>query len=486
MRSTITTCVLASTALFLAFSLPGSAAVLDITKPPYNAVGDGATDNTAAINKALHDAATATPKDDVIVPPGKFAHSGQINVDGVRFGGADAGMSILVATNPQSCSINLRGDGPALDNLELDCPTANKRLNCGWQTGVQVTASHYRVHGIRIGNATTPGSPSAGIICLGASFGAITGNTIFWSLADAIHMTSGSHDIVVKGNTILKAGDDMIAVVSYLNNATPCRNIIIQNNDCLGQTGGRGITVIGGDHVVIDHNRIENSSSAGIHLASESSYRTFGPANVTITNNTLKNCDTYEKDCHGSIFVYGNDLVYNGVKTHFPAKNIIIRGNTILDAHNNGIRLGDSTENVTIDHNVINGSEREGIAINIWAPRDDPNGPLNTIITGNDIANTASDGIFIGPGGRGSLIINDNALRDIGKRVPGSDAIAIDSANKGVTSLTISGNKYQNPSGYASRGFINCPLSATAAGTSADKIRSSNFTDTGKPIAAAP
>ncbi len=43
--------------------------VIDITKPPYNAVGDGKTDNTKALQQALND---CTDKDKVFVPAGVF------------------------------------------------------------------------------------------------------------------------------------------------------------------------------------------------------------------------------------------------------------------------------------------------------------------------------------------------------------------------------------------------------------------------------
>ena len=150
---------------------------IDVTKAPYNAVGDGIADCTDAINHALADAAKASPKATVRVPAGAFAHSGQLYVDGVTLSGVGTA-SVIRSTNPNSSAINLRGDGASIENLEIDCPSAATRLSCGWQTGIFVQATNFRVRDIGIGNKTTMGSPSAGILCLGASHGIISSNTI--------------------------------------------------------------------------------------------------------------------------------------------------------------------------------------------------------------------------------------------------------------------------------------------------------------------
>jgi hypothetical protein len=53
-------------------------AVIDITKPPYNAVGDGVTDNTKAFQDALHQAGEGHAGGKVFVPRGHFLISGTL------------------------------------------------------------------------------------------------------------------------------------------------------------------------------------------------------------------------------------------------------------------------------------------------------------------------------------------------------------------------------------------------------------------------
>jgi len=458
---------------------------IDITKAPYNAVGDGAADCTDAINHALADAAKASPKATVRVPAGAFAHSGQIYIDGVTLSGAGIA-SVIRSTKPNSSAINLRGDGASIENLEIDCPTAATRLSSGWQTGITVAATNFRVRGICIGNKTTMGSPSAGILCLDASHGLISGNTIWRSLADGIHMTGGSNNILVEKNTILGAGDDMIAVVSYLGNASKCHDITIRNNNCLGQTGGRGITVIGGDNVLIQNNQVENSFAAGIHAASESSYMTYGPTNVTIEGNTLKNCDTRQFDSHGSIFVYGNILTYKGQTTDQTAQNIVIRGNKIIDSHCAAIRIGSYVHGAIVENNTIDGAEYDGIGISLWPDPQPGSGSKDIVVRGNTISRTGRTGIVACNGTQGSLTIVKNTISDIGHSKGSFGAILIDSGASAINPLEIMDNAFKKPAGPSASRFVDCRISAGASGASAAEIQKTNVNKTDKPSVIAP
>ncbi|MBL0927246.1 MAG: immunoglobulin domain-containing protein [Phycisphaerales bacterium] len=65
--------------------LPADANVVVVTQPPYNAVGDGTTDNTAAFQAALNDVVGTGRV--LYVPDGQYAFSGRLNWGGVRSGG---------------------------------------------------------------------------------------------------------------------------------------------------------------------------------------------------------------------------------------------------------------------------------------------------------------------------------------------------------------------------------------------------------------
>ena len=69
--------------------------------------------------------------------------------------------------------------------------------------------------GVQVLGVTIQGGASAGIFVFGGSSVAIVGNTVEATLADGIHTTYGSTNVLVRGNTVKNTGDDLIAVVSY-------------------------------------------------------------------------------------------------------------------------------------------------------------------------------------------------------------------------------------------------------------------------------
>jgi hypothetical protein len=451
--------------------------LVDVTKPPYNAVGDGVTDCTAAINAALADAAKQSPKPIVYLPDGDFAHSNVLNDKGVVLEGSGP-KTILRATVPAMSSVMLSGDGGGVKNLTVLSP--NSKTRSSWSTSPAVTiigATHFEISGLVVGLPDhTQGVEGAAIICQSepSSDGLITGNTINNSMADAIHLTCGANHISVTHNTITGSGDDMVAVVSYFKDAMLCHDITIRDNDCLGQTGGRGITVIGGENVVIDHNRVENSMAAGIHLAAESSYMTYGPSNVTISNNVLRNCNKLSNMGHGSIFFYGNDLTYNGVRSFQPAKDIRVTGNTVYSSRCNAIRLGGYVDNVIVSGNVIDGADWDGIAINATEPGPPEKGATNVVVNGNTIRKANGNGIHVCGGTRGALTLTNNIIGDVGTSTTSRDAICIDGGADKITPLVIKGNKVSGSAESHMRNGLTCSISASAAATSEADILASN------------
>lgn len=470
---------------------PVPAGTLDITAAPYRAKGDGVSDDTAAINQALADAAAATPKKSVYAPVGTFAHSGVLRNHGVIFAGAGAG-TVFQALDPAEGALELTGVGGAIQKCTLVSPAAKNRLSSSHSAAISVNgATRFTIASVDIGARGVTGAASAGILCADrpSSHGTITRNRISSTLADGIHLTAGAKDIVVSGNTLTNIGDDMVAVVSYLKDGAVVSRVMIEGNHCVSQTNGRGISVVGGEGVTIDHNRIESSDVAGIYLASEDSYNTYAPRDVKVTNNTIRNANQKHAVTHGGIYVFGRTATVNGTPVPYLAQNITISGNTLTDTYYMGIRIGGHASAIRITGNHIRGTTAEGIAVSDTGDKSAGAGARDVVVSGNTIEATAGGGIKVFASAQGAQTITDNHLLNIGvSNNPGVDVISIDPGASGIRPLRLTGNRYDNPAGYPVRDYIHCGISASAAGTGAADIQKSNATTTvpPKPIVVSP
>lgn len=250
--------------------------VADVTVSP---AADG-SDQADALQKAF-DSLRAGQR--LVIAPGRYVvgHSLAVTVPQAVISGYGA---TLAATNPADQTIVMSGAGSTLVGVTL-AGTGTARLTTPESTKVEVTGSDVQVLGV-----TIQGGASAGIFVFGGNRIAIVGNTVRATLADGIHTTYGSTNVLVQNNTVTGTGDDLIAVVSYLGDGRLSSNVLIDHNAVSGNSWGRGITVVGGQAVTISNNTVDGvEKAAGILAAQEDSWKTYGASNVVITGNTVTN-----------------------------------------------------------------------------------------------------------------------------------------------------------------------------------------------------
>ncbi len=310
---------------------PPPTAGIDIST--YGAVGDGVTDDTAALNKAF---STAPSGSVLLIPAGKtYKHTGsvKITVAGLHL----TGSGTLLATNQLDSSLQIRAANVTIDGgMLLKFNTAGAtRQAAGWQTMIFID----HVSGATVRNITIDGSPSAGMMMYGASNYMIDTVTVQNTLADAIHSTLGSHDGIIKNPTIRNPGDDGVAVVSYLPDGVMCYNIQVISPRLYGQKWGRGFTVVGGHDVTYTDVYAEGSAGAAIYVAAEgaSSWNTYGSYNVKYLGGTLVNSNTVSSIDHGAINIF-NDQPTQKIAT-VDIENMVIQ-NTRTSASRNVAVLG--------------------------------------------------------------------------------------------------------------------------------------------------
>lgn len=350
-RSLIVRCMLAAGLLAVvadpagAQTIPGKpankSACLNITS--YGAKTNG-PDATQAIQNAIN-AAKSRAEKCVYIPAGTY-YKGRLALDGgVKLIG-DGNKSILHASDPGNHQLRLLGSGGGLYDLELHTYATARTNDNDAAVFIDFGSSNFVLDNIIVEGANGPG-----ILDYGGQYGRITRNRVYNTKADAIHNSGGAHDIYVAGNRVRNPGDDMIAVVTYQYIPNITRNILIENNDVANQPWGRGISVVGGADITVRNNKITASSDAGIYLAGEGSWATYGDSNVLVYNNYLNRTPSAHAADHGhtSVLVFSD----NGK----PMTNLAIRNNTILNAPNGAIRVDvNNPGNIACQGNTLDGA----------------------------------------------------------------------------------------------------------------------------------
>jgi Chitobiase/beta-hexosaminidase C-terminal domain/Right handed beta helix region len=301
------------------------------------AVGDGTTDNLAAIQNAFNYAAAnhciAT------VPAGTFAYSGNPNATGIAVAGAGAA-SILKPLSLTNQAIILSGSGGSISNLVM-LSAATSRLLTQQSSMVYVNnASNYYIEDVLINN-----SSSTGIISQNSSGGYILNNTIENTLADSITQTYGSHGIMIFGNRILNSGDDGVSNNSYVGDPGPVNTITVQGNTVLNNKGGRGLEVSGGANITFAGNYVDNLDGyADMYIASETEFDTQGVINVMVSGNSFLDGGPNQ----------GTAIVYNSQGAGITITSVNIEGNQFVNPGLSAIQYAGtgSETGVSVTNNI--------------------------------------------------------------------------------------------------------------------------------------
>ena len=364
------------------------ATVVDVRS--WGAVPDDGLDDTAALQRAL-DAATAGQW--LVFPAGVYQHNARlvVHTPGVVLWSEGA---TLHASNPDDQAVLLSADGAAIYNFTLTAVTTD-RLLAPWHSRIAVVDLQPRstpllgnvVQGNRVINASAPGTAgansasSAGIYVDFADGFLVAGNEVRRTLADGIHITGGARNGRVLFNTVRETGDDLIGLVSYMadgdwiNNTAAAlnaglatgrerqlvRNVLVAHNDVSGNYWGRGIAVVGGADITLSNNRIAQTTlAAGILLARDASFISWGLNNVLVQDNQISQVQTTTpaytpagwdttaaRTGHGAVevhsFVFDDERALTSLLDATSVQNIRIANSTITDAFAAGVRIGVGT-----------------------------------------------------------------------------------------------------------------------------------------------
>ena len=374
------------------------------------------TDNTSAIQLALDGLKSG---DWLVFPPGTYSISHHLIVrsHGVTLYGQGA---TIHATSPTDGAILIQGDFVAVYGFKMEQDSTN-RQSTPWSGGISVFddrgGGRRQVHGVIIQNNTIDNSAGAGIFLYKAEHFTVANNTVWRSWADGIHMTAGSMNGRVIHNTVSQTGDDMIAVVSYAGSRTPSpaamrysdwaaiengldKNIYIYGNQLSDQYWGRGISVVGGSDVTIDSNSVSRvPGGAGIYLARETAYMTFGDRNILLRKNAISQIQTaaasYDPPhknaapngtgaIEAASEISSDELSDPIYRPAFSITSIAIIANTVQSARFAGIRMGAGETGAS----QVTNADGKSLTVT-WTP-----GPVSDVIVqDNKFSNVNASGV---------------------------------------------------------------------------------------------
>lgn len=311
----------------------------NITASPYNAVGDGLTDNLTAIRNCI--TAAKSLGEDVFVPAGVFAYSGTLTLNGQTMRGV-GNASVLFSTNVSNSVVFLTGTGAVISQLRFagTRPTVRTAPFEAWRV-VASGAANFTAQNLIIESAA-----GAGIGCDNAQTGTIKDCVVTDTLGDAIHLTNKTANVTVLRNTVLRSGDDGIACVSYQAQGGYVNHITASDNTVGDNFGGRCMSVVGGTDILYENNTMfGNPNRAGLYLAQENSFASLGVKNSTFRNNTIRDCGNTAAD-HWGIMLFSDGFENNDGLT--IQRNLVLQSGSVK-----GIRVfGSFNSNITVDSNI--------------------------------------------------------------------------------------------------------------------------------------
>lgn len=314
--------VLLLTSSLLGLVLPRLTTAVTVTPLQYGAVGDGVTDDSAALQRAFTAAGVGGT---VVLPAGRvFAHRSvlKITIPQLRLTGPGS----LRATNESTSSVWVMADGVRIDNTTLSMASTTKR----WVAYEQMKLRLGRYTGISVTDVTIDGSAAAGVFVGGANKFTLTRLTVRNTRADGIQMTEGASNGTVIAPNVNRSGDDGVSVVSYKDSPL-CARITVSDAVVTDQQWGRAYAVVGGTDITWNNPSSTDSAAAAMYIAAEPSYNTLPVSNVVVTGGTFVRSNRNSTVDHGAV------LVYNG-QTGTANTDITMTNLTIINTRGTASR----------------------------------------------------------------------------------------------------------------------------------------------------
>ena len=254
------------------------------TPEQYGALGDGIADDQTALVNML----AATLAGETLRLAGRYRHSGvlTLNVANVLIDGR-GGELFAINRNTAAFRFPVGASGVRVVGLRHVVAPYNGTDNAGNGRGTDDSSTTpFYMNGCNdwvLQDVYSANSAQTGIFMLNCARYQLLRPTVMRSYADGIHQTHNCRDGFIDSPVVWFPGDDGVAIVSYrFRDAVlvdPCARIFIRK-PFVRHCHARGVTVVGGNDIVVTDVDIEFTRAAGLMIAAEQSYDTHTPQRV--------------------------------------------------------------------------------------------------------------------------------------------------------------------------------------------------------------
>jgi hypothetical protein len=399
----------------------------------FGAAGDGETDDTRAIERAVAAAdggvLRLSPGATYLYSSVVYTVSAGIVIEG---NGATLESSLALVTNTaefwiKGSDVTIR-DVAFTQSVSLDVATqADDRAGNAHTLRVGGVSSGDPAYRVTVENVRVLQSRNTPILAQYVDTLRIAGCNLKNGLGNGIFVGDSFTDIRIEGNSVYNMGDDGIGVYQNTGLAGYIEQVVVEGNT-VELTDAKGIGFGGVKGGVISGNTIRNTYTAGIYLIEDVVFDLKGNSRIQITGNVVEEGGK----CYGSrLHATASSVAYgihaSGANSEFSISdnlvwstetrgisvdagdNVAISGNTVITAGGVGIQVGDPDGSVftTVEHVRVSGNTTRGTIGGIIV-----GSATNVSVTGNNVSSYKSGasgtrrGITFGKVSNGSITGN--------------------------------------------------------------------------------
>lgn len=366
--------------------LPEPAAGTFLSVTDFGANGSDQADDSDAILACIK--AAGEQNKIVWIPAGTYHQSKRFELTGpITVRGAGMWHTNILGTEltkdfAGKMGFSLRGEGPKVSDLYLECVPQTSRGGLGGK-GFTGNATNWSVENVWITHT------QVGFWMSVAHKGLIRNCRVRFTYADAINLNRGASDNLVENNHVRGCGDDGLAILSETERKDPpAKGNILRNNTVSAIWWGHNCDLAGGSGHLVENNLLADNAMMGVFTINMTSAFPNHPLSDSVVrrNALIRGGGNYVKQKRGAAWILADSTTVT---------NVVIEENLIEAPMYSGIQItGKSAQKIIFKNNQINNPGENAIVITAKAQGSGEF--VGNVIKGlpeggKDIVNTAGD-----------------------------------------------------------------------------------------------